>query len=243
MGVGRSVTGFGAAIVALLALAAPLQAEVVEKTATIKGVSVSYAVVLPSGYDPAKPYPAVLAFPPGGQDMGVVRTTLNRVWRAQAESRGYIVIEPAAPGGQMFFEGGDKIFPDFLTKLLADYKILDGKFHIAGMSNGGLSSFRIAAAYPRYFWSLTGFPGFLEDATPAQLGVFKTMCLAMFVGERDSGWRAAMEAQAKQFRAQGIQVAFAVEKGQDHVLDTLANAGAQRLFDQFETARAGHCAP
>src|SRR5258708_6516493 len=81
-------------------------AEVLDKTATINGTTLRYKVVVPPNFDPAKAYPAVLAFPPGGQGMDMVQTTLNSVYRAQAEQRGYIVVEPAAPNGDLFFEGG-----------------------------------------------------------------------------------------------------------------------------------------
>ena len=81
------------------------------KNRTIGGTSVRYKVVLPNGYDASKTYPAVLAFPPGGQDMEMVDATLNGNYRAEAEKRGYIVIEPSAPNGVLFFEGSQKIFP------------------------------------------------------------------------------------------------------------------------------------
>ena len=55
--------------------------------------------------------------------------------------RGYIVIVPAAPFGRPFVAEGAKVFPEFIEKLLRDYKIRDNKFHIAGMSNGGRSAF------------------------------------------------------------------------------------------------------
>jgi len=61
------------------------------------------------------------------------------------------------------------VFPKFITELLGDFKVDGGKFHIAGMSNGSLSAFLIASLYPRYFQSLTGFPGLLNDATAAKL--------------------------------------------------------------------------
>ena len=53
------------------------------------------------------------------------------------------------------------VFPAFLDKLLADYKIRGGKFHIAGISNGGKSSFHIAASYPQVFLVGDGIPGYL----------------------------------------------------------------------------------
>ena len=227
----------GAAV--LLAASGSASAEVVEKSKNIAGVSVHYKVVLPSHYDAAKAYPGVLAFGGGPQTMNIVDGAIQRNWRDEAERRGYIVVIPAAPDGQLFFEGGERIFPEFLTKILAEYKIADNKFHIAGQSNGGISAFHVAATYPQYFWSVTGFPGYLPDATPARVGALAKMCINMHVGELDTGWKEEMQQQAAQFRAKGMTVRITVEKGQSHRLDTLAGDGAARLFDQFEEARQG----
>jgi poly(3-hydroxybutyrate) depolymerase len=223
----------------LLLATQPASAEVQEKSKNIAGVTVHYKVVLPNHYDPAKAYPAVLAFGGGPQTMNIVDGAIQRNWRAEAERRGYIVVIPAAPDGQLFFEGGERIFPGFLTKILADYKITDNKFHIAGQSNGGISAFHVAASHPQYFWSVTGFPGYLPDATPARVNALAKMCINMHVGELDEGWKEEMQQQAGQFRAKGMTVRITVEKGQSHRLDTLAGDGAARLFNQFEEARQG----
>jgi len=229
------------AVVAFL-LAAPLRAEVLDKTMTAGGMTVHYKVVVPKTFDPAKAYPAILAFPPGGQEMDMVDATLNGNFRAQAEQRGYIVVEPAAPDGKLFFEGGEKIFPAFITKILGDYKIQDNKFNIAGNSNGGLSAFLVASTYPQYFWSVTGFPGFLDSGSAQQIAALGKMCIHMFAGELDSGWPEDMQDQAAQLRAKGFNVTFSLEKGQPHVIRTLTGTGAARLFDQFDQARKGTCA-
>ena len=217
-------------------------ASVAEKTANVNGTAVRYKVVLPPNYDPAKTYPAILAFPPGSQDMDMVDATLNGNFRAQAESRGYIVIEPAAPNGVLFFEGSEKIFPTFLTKILADYHVAQGKFNVAGNSNGGLSAFLVASKYPQYFVSLTGFPGFLDDANAQQLSALGKLCIHMFAGALDSGWPEAMRDQAAKLRAAGYNVTYSLEAGQPHVIRTLTGAGAARLFEQFDAARKGTCA-
>jgi len=217
-----------------------LAAEVLDKTENIAGTTVHYKVILPHGFNPAKTYPAVLAFPGGPQTMDTVEGTVERNWREQAERRGYIVIVPAAPNGQLFFqEGGAKIFPEFLTKLLGDFKIQDNKFYIAGVSNGGRSAFHIAASYPEYFLSVTGLPGYLLDATPERVRALAKMCINMYAGEMDMDWLKAEKAQAAQFRAQGFSVEFSEEKGQSHVMLTLEGPGAVRLFKQFEQARHG----
>jgi poly(3-hydroxybutyrate) depolymerase len=234
----RVFSVFAAAMV-LLAGSRPAAADVLEKTKNLAGVTVHYKVVLPSHYDPAKAYPGVLAFGGGPQTMNIVDGAIQRNWRAEAVRRGYIVVIPAAPDGQLFFEGGERIFPEFLTRILADYKFTDNKFHIAGQSNGGISAFHVAASYPQFFWSVTGFPGYLPDATPARVGALAKMCINMHVGELDTGWKEEMQQQAAQFRAKGMTVRITVEKGQSHRLDTLAGNGAARLFDQFEEARQG----
>src|SRR4030095_11946299 len=131
---------FIAALLGCLLLATlPLRAEVLDKTKKVGGRTVQYKVVLPNGYDPAKAYPAILAFGGGPQTMNTVDGILTRNFRAEAEKRGYIVVAPAAPEGELFFEEGARIFPEFLKTIAADYKIQDGKFHIAGVSNGGIA--------------------------------------------------------------------------------------------------------
>lgn len=214
-------------------------AEVRQKVAKIGKTAVEYKVILPNNYDPAKAYPAVLAFGGGPQTMEVVDRTIQRNWRKGAESRGYIVILPAAPGGILFFEGGEKIFPEFLTRILADYKIADNKFHAAGISNGGISAFLVASLYPQYFTSITGFPGYLLQPTAARMQNISKMCIHMYVGELDAGWLERVEEQVLEFRQMGMNVKFSAEKGQSHMIGTLTGAGAARLFDGFDQARHG----
>src|SRR5438128_2304944 len=158
-----------------------LRAELLEKTKKIGSTTVHYKVVLPDGYDASKGYPAILAFGGGPQTMNTVDSMLTRNFRAEAEKRGYIVIAPAAPEDQLFFENGARIFPEFLKMILADYKIQAGKFHIAGPSNGGIAAFHVAAANPQYFLSITAFPGYMWEPSPARLQAISKMCVFMYV--------------------------------------------------------------
>ncbi|MBZ5634783.1 MAG: hypothetical protein LAO55_16800 [Acidobacteriia bacterium] len=203
------------------------------------GVTLYYKVVTPKDYDPAKEYPTVIAFPGGAQTMPMVDGMLARNLALQAQKRGYIVVVCSATAAGLFYEGGAVVFPAFLDKLLADYKIRGRKFHIAGISNGGLSSFHIAASYPRYFYSVTGFPGYLLDATDARVAALQGICVNMHVGELDQGWLDTMQKQSMMFRAKGMKVRFTIERGQGHVMTTLEGAGAARLFDQFDEAARG----
>src|SRR3989475_9215241 len=145
-----------AVVAAVLLSVQPLAAEVLDKVADISETKLQYKAVLPNGYDPAKAYPAILAFGGGPQTMSMVQATLERNWRQQAETLGYIVILPAAPNGDLFFESGDRVFPAFIVKLLGDFKILQNKLHIAGVSNGGLSALLNSFLFPPDFLSVAG---------------------------------------------------------------------------------------
>jgi len=227
------------AVVATLAIQ-PIHAELLDKTKTVANTTVHYKVVLPNAYDPAKPYPAILAFGGGPQTMNTVDRVLTGNLRAEAEKRGYIVIAPAAPDDQLFFEEGARIFPEFLKLILADYKIQDNKFHIAGPSNGGIAAFHVAAANPQYFLSVTAFPGYMWEPTPAKLQAISKMCVFMYVGENDEYmWHAEMKREAEVLRSKGTVARYTVEKGQPHRMETLAGANAGRLFDGFEETKKG----
>jgi poly(3-hydroxybutyrate) depolymerase len=211
-----------------------------DETARIAGTTVHYKVVLPSGFDAAKTYPAILAFGGGPQTMQTVEGLLSRNLRPEAEKRGYIVVAPAAPDGELFFQGGDRIFPAFLKKILADYKIEDGKFHVVGPSNGGIAAFHVAAAHPEYFRSVTAFPGYLWQANERKLNALAKLCVFMYVGEMDPYmWHDEMRREAEFLSSKGAVARYTVEKGQPHRLETLAGENAGRLFDGFEEARKG----
>ncbi len=209
-------------------------AEIIEKVGTFARMRVDYLVVLPDGFDPANEYPAVLAFAGGGQTLRTTRNALRNHWAAEAERQGYIVVSPAAPMGQLFFRAGASTIPSLLDEILGDYKVEENKFHIAGRSNGGLSAFHVAASHPRYFRSLTGFPGFLQDANQARITALTGLCVYMHVGEFDPGWQRAMRGQAAMLRERGFRVHFEVEAGMAHGLDSLAGEGSKRLFEHFE---------
>ena len=218
----------------------PLHADQAEKTKKVGGTTVHYKVVLPNAYDPARAYPAILALGGGPQTMNTVDAVLSRNFRAVAEKRGYIVVAPAAPEIGLFFEEGARVFPAFLKMILADYKIQDNKFHIAGPSNGGIAALHVAAANPDYFLSVTAFPGYMWEPTTLKLRAISKMCVFMYVGEFDEyRWHDEMKQEVDALRAGGTVARYTVEKGQPHRLDTLAGANAARLFDGFEETKKG----
>jgi poly(3-hydroxybutyrate) depolymerase len=229
-------------VVATLLASGSAGAEVIEKSMQIGGTTVRYKVVLPGGYDPSRTYPAVLAFGGGPQTMNTVDGILARNFRSEAERRGYIVVAPAAPNGQVFFEEGARIIPAFLKNILSEYRIQGGRFHVAGPSNGGIAAFHVAAANPQYFLSVTAFPGYMWQPSAARLDAISNLCVFMYVGETDEyRWHDEMRREAEFLRSKGTDARYTVERGQPHRIETLAGTNASRLFENFETAAKGSC--
>ena len=230
-----------AALGLLAALLLPqAQAEVSERIMRVAGSTVSYKLVLPNDYDADKEYPAILVFGGGPQTMNTIDGALARNFQAEAQLRGYIVIGPAAPDGDLFFYDGDRIFPEFFDNILAAYKIDGGKFHVAGPSNGGIAAMHVAAKHPQYFLSATAFPGYLWQPTEAKLRKLEGICAYFYVGEHDEyRWHDEMQREAEYLSSHGSVARYSLEKDQPHRIETLAGAGAARLFDGFETARQG----
>ena len=230
--------GVGTMTTATLAfVAGPATAEILSKSGGFAGTEVEYKVLLPPDYDPAKPHPVVLVFTGGAQGIQAAENTLKADWQDEAEKRGYVVISPAAPDGELFFQEGDRVFPAFLDMIRKDYKVA-GKIHIAGHSNGGLSAFHIAAKYPQYFSTVTGYPGLYQDNPEADYPpALKGLCLYMHAGDRDPDWRNAMQAQAKAMSAAGFRIKFTVEPNSTHRLNAPALGLSERLFDEIESCR------
>lgn len=223
-----------AALVLCMSTVAPARAEMVERTGTFGGLQMTYEVVLPTGYTPAQAYPVVLVFTGGSQSMTGARRTPQSDWQQEAERRGYIVISPAAPDGQLFFRGGARVFPEFLDFILATYNVA-GKLHVAGHSNGGVSAFYVATTYPQYFSTVIGYPGLLNGPDGPNPAALRSLCVFMHVGENDHGWREAMTDQVATLDAQGVRVRLTVEPDQEHRIRAAEVNLSPRLFDEIES--------
>jgi len=228
---------FGLAVLSLALAAGSAHAEILSKSGEFAKTTVEYKVLLPPGYDASKPHPVVLVFTGGAQGIQAAEGTLKADWQGEAEKRGYVVISPAAPDGELFFEEGDRVFPAFLDMIRKDYKVA-GKIHIAGHSNGGLSAFHIAAKYPQYFSTVTGYPGLYQDNPEADYpAALKGLCLYMHAGDMDPDWRDAMAAEAKAMTAEGFRIKMTVEPNSTHRLKAAELGLSKRLFDEIESCR------
>jgi dipeptidyl aminopeptidase/acylaminoacyl peptidase len=202
---------------------------------TEDGTTLEYAVELPPEFSPEQKYPVLLALPPGPQTKTLVDAGLDIYWRETAWERGWVVISPVAPDGKLFFEGSEALIPELLDHVATEVQPEGGKFHLAGISNGGISVFRIATLFPMRFATLTVLPGF--PPTAEDFGRLKKLIgipVAMYVGEEDTIWVAEMIKVEKELRRLGGEVSLEIMPGQGHVIQTL---DSDTLFDFFEAQR------
>lgn len=210
--------------------------EVDVRTITMSdGTEITYALILPNGFDPAEEYPVLLAMPPGGQGVELTVSIAESTYAPEALARGWVVLTPAAPNGTLFFQGSEQYIPEFLAAH-AWIRPEGGRYHLAGISNGGRSAFRVAALNPDSYASMVIFPGFPEsdedrDALPDLAGI----PFAMFVGGEDPGWRERMVETRDTLESLGADVSFEVREGEGHVMASLSD-GAD-IFDFLDSAR------
>lgn len=202
---------------------------------TIDGTTVEYALVLPASFEEGKGYPVLLALPPGPQTRSMVDAGLDGYWTQPAQARGWIVVSPIAPDGQLFFQGSEAVMPEFLRRVAATYPPENGRFHIAGISNGGLSAFRIALNHPDLFHSVLGIPGFPQTAADfAKLDQIVDIPIFLIVGEEDTRWLEEMEKTAVAFEEMGGSVTFNIAAGEGHVVRSISG---DALYDYLDSTR------
>lgn len=195
------------------------------------GTLLNVWVVFPDGYDPANPIPTLLAFPPGAQDLSMVDAGFYW-WVPVAMDRGWLVIGPAAPWGKTFGRQARPLIGPLLDELLSRFPIEGGKFHLAGISNGGISAFAAALDFPDRFRSLTvlaGMPPREEDH--AALSALRGIPVNMLVGQHDEGFLAPMTRTRDALIAAGIPPHFQVVPRAPHTLYEFQGGAAAPLFD------------
>ena len=124
----------------------------------IDGTSVDYVTVVPEGFEVGDTAPVLLALPPGGQDLGLAESIAGGVYQTEALARGWVVVSPAAPGGELFFRGSEALIGGLLEWMEGWVTAEGGMPHLSGISNGGISAFRALAENPTSFRSVLVFP-------------------------------------------------------------------------------------
>ena len=195
-----------------------------------------FALILPEYFSRDQSYPVLLALPPGYQTRAGMEWAVEKYWIRQSIQRNWIVVSPVAPGGQYFHKGSELYISTLMDTIQHRYNVEGEKFHVAGISNGGISSFRIAIQYTNRIQSLTVFPGFPPtEADYALLNRLINIPVTMYVGALDSpDWIDEMDSTATILQNIGVQVTFKIFPGEGHVINSLTS---EMLFDLLEDLR------
>lgn len=196
----------------------------------------SFVLTLPECYDPEDSYPALLAFPPGDQSINEVEWAVYKYYIRQSIQRNWIVVSPAAVNGIKYFEGSEAYIQGLLDELQQDFNIEGNKFHLAGISNGGVSAFRVGILHPERFQSITVFPGVPLEPDFAQLNRISNLPITMYVGAfDDSELISYMDSTVTRLENLGADVNYRKWANDGHVINSLT---PDHLFDLLDGYRA-----
>ena len=202
----------------------------------VDGVTIDYVVSVPDGFESGDEAPLLLAFPAGGQDLGLTRSLVEGTYNPEAQRLGWVVVSPAAPDGEMYFQGSELLVPGFLDWVETWVTPEGGAPHVAGISNGGISTFRYAALNPDRILSLTTFPGFpRSEADQAALSQLATIPVRLYVGGTDTGWIGPADQARGTLEELGADVELTIFEGEGHVMASTRDGTL--VFEQLETFR------
>jgi poly(3-hydroxybutyrate) depolymerase len=209
---------FTAALLAWLSSTAVTQTTVFHRLSH-HGRVLEYALILPDRFDKTIAYPVLLALPPGDQSKELVAGGLRLYWEAQAKKRGWVVISPAASEGTNFYSGAENELTNLIDEVSKSVEFEGGKVHLAGVSNGGVSAYRLITEYPDRFLSLTVLPGVPPDERAFNaLGRLKGIPVAAFVGGEDAEWIRGSRNTKQKLDDLGIENTLEIIAGAGHVV-------------------------
>jgi dipeptidyl aminopeptidase/acylaminoacyl peptidase len=198
--------------------------------------TLEFALVLPEYLAADRNYPILLALPPGEQARYQVEWAIQKYWIKQSILRNWIVVSPVAPSGTYFHTGAEIYIPALMDTIQQRYHVEGNKFHLAGISNGGISAFHIALLYTDRVQSLTVFPGVpANTADYALLSRLVNIPVTMYVGALDdSSWINEMDSTTTILQQLGVKVTFTIFPNEGHVINGLTS---QMLFDLLDKLR------
>lgn len=197
------------------------------------GTTVAVVTVLPNGFSEGDTAPVVLALPPGDQSLETTVATVDGTYEAEALRRGWVVVSPVAPDGVSFWRGSEVHVGPILDWIETWVRPEGGRFHLLGVSNGGISAFRAATLHEGRIASLVVYPG--RPGAEGELDAVVGIPVRLFVGGADERWVAPVREAAAGLEALGGDVVLEVVPGAPHFIPELADG--EVLFDTLEAVR------
>ncbi|MEM6996327.1 MAG: hypothetical protein AAF721_37820 [Myxococcota bacterium] len=180
-------------------------------TIDVSGDTVEYATL----GEPREGGPVLLALPPGPQTRPMVEAGLER-WADAMATDGWFVVSPTSPKGT-FFEESAAVLPPFVEATAKHHGFPPRGLLLFGMSNGGLSAFKLAIADPGRFRALVTIPGRPTDEDMTRVDALSGIPVAMVVGaDDDAFWKTGAETASAALDAAGGNVTLQVVPDTGH---------------------------
>ena len=181
---------------------------------TSRGKQLEYLISLPESREEGGTYPTLFALPPGDQNREMAMVYNH--WLRYFQEQGWVVCCPVAPEGELFFRGSERYLPRIMEHIEYQVKLEGGKFYLFGVSNGGISAFRVATLNPERFHSITVLPGWPKPADDKRLDKLLNLPINFLVGEMDSRWREKSELFFNRISKMGGDSILELIPGEDH---------------------------
>ena len=178
------------------------------------GTELPFSVDLPINYDPAKPFPVLVAPGPGKK---IEDNWGGLFWGEDTSQRGWIAVESPS----FLSEDPINATEELLDEIQRRYKVEGGRFHLAAYGPTSPPAFAVAITTPQRIKSLWVLPGFPVGAKDDGLARLKGVKVCFIVGSMDPYWYQESMAAHRKLQSLGVEAYLEVIEGGNHTLQEL----------------------
>lgn len=224
--------------------AQPLEPDqAVERTLELEpNRGVFWRIITPKAFKPDGAYPVLLVFGGGANNRLALGAAMN-AFDGESRERGWVVAGMSRADEAKPYQPAIADVLAVMNAIQQHLRVEGGKFHLAGVSNGGIAALHVAIERPDLAASVTAFPGYPLPGDAPRLARLKGVPVRLFVGSDDQvEWTDAAKATLAQGQAAGLDIKLAVRPAQGHMIRDLS---PKELLDMLEPFRnpAGTLSP
>jgi polyhydroxybutyrate depolymerase len=165
------------------------------KSITVAGVTRSYLLHVPISYNASTATPAVVLLHGGNGSATTIGnvTSTNGGFNGLADAKGFIAVYPDAVGGN--WDDGRESIPNktndvafiaaALDAIAFDYHVNTSKVYVAGISNGGMMSQRLACELPSRFAAVAVVAANMPTALASVCNPGQAIPITFLLGDAD----------------------------------------------------------
>jgi hypothetical protein len=191
------------------------------------GTDLPFSVDLPVGYDPAKPFPVLIA---PGQGKKIEDNWGGLFWGEDTSQRGWIAVESPV----LLLEDPVGATVELFDEIARRYKVEGDRFHLACYGPSSAPAFAVAITHPQRVKSLWALPGFPVGADDQGLARLKGIKVCFVVGDRDPYWYQETMLAHRKLASLGVESYLEVVEGGGHLLQEMFGG---ELAERLDNAR------